>query len=49
MMNQVSKVTTKNYQMEFEWTMENLWAFQWTNEEFLESKVLNFKEAKVST
>lgn len=48
-MKQISKVINKSYQMDFEWILENVWSFQWVGDEFIESKILNFAEAKVSS
>lgn len=48
-MQQVSKITTKDYEVDFEWIMQSLWDFQWMPEDYIESQVLDFKEATVSS
>lgn len=49
MLQQISKLKVDDYDLEFEWIIQDLWNFQWMDEDYLVSKTLNFKEANVSS
>lgn len=49
MLQQISKLEVEDYNLEFEWIIQDLWNFQWMDEDYLVSKTLNFKEANVSS